>query len=96
VNLIKAPLAEEFPEWVKDLMSFLYLFACFGTGTPLYKRSAVVSHIAGRRRYFQDPFEILNKKWASSNKLIVSETTINPEIMDKNVSAGFQPLTGVK
>jgi hypothetical protein len=96
VNLIKALLAEEFPEGVKDFMGFLYLFAGFGTGTSLYKGPAIVSHIAGRRCYFQNPFEILNKKRASSNQLIVSKTTIDPEIKDKNVPAGFQPLTGMK
>src|SRR5664280_145679 len=96
MNTIKALPAEEFSEGFKNFVSFLYSFACFRAGTFLYKGPAIISHNTGRRSHFQDPFEVLNKKGASSNKLTISKTTINPEISGKDVPADFQPCTGVK
>jgi hypothetical protein len=96
MNTIKTLPAEKLPEGIKDFVSFLYSFACFGASTLLYKGPAIISHITGGRSHFQNSFDILNKNGTSSNKLTTSETTINPEISGKNIPADFQPLTGVK
>src|ERR1035437_374233 len=77
-------------------MSFLHSFAFFRDHTLLNKGPTIVSHVTGGGSYFQYPFEVLNEEGASSNKLIISETTINPEISEKNVPADFKPLTCVK